>query len=518
MPLEKKVGQLFCVLGTIYEEKELYRLVHEVGVGGILFRPTPLKKLNSLYERIGEGEIPLLKAANLEEGGSSAYTEGTYFSSQMGVAATNDIKQCEHFAKICAYEGRKAGVNWTFSPVSDIDYNFRNPITNVRTFGSDPEKVKAFTEEYVRTVQANGIACAAKHFPGDGVDFRDQHLHPTINSLSVDEWESSYGNVYRNLINNGLLSIMVGHIKQPALEMAIDPSLTYGECKPASLSKPLLTGLLRERYGFNGLLVNDATIMAGFTIPMKRGEALPYAISSGIDMLVFSTDIDEDLKFMLEGVKGGLLSQSRLDAAVARILALKARLARPYSQSVLPNNDWAKECGDEAITLVKDIKGIIPLSPTKTPSIRLIVLGKDEIEGESIGKTAKDLLNKRGFTVEIYNREKDEMHGVNNLSCERLTLYLVNEPTESNRTTVRLSWNPKHALDVPRHPNEEPYVFVSLNNPYHLQDVPNIGTYINAYSPTLVVLEKTIEKLVGESPFKGISPVDPFCGLPDTHY
>lgn len=516
---EQKAGQLFCVLGTIYDTDELKKLVNDYCIGGVLFRPEPTRTIKEKYAAIDNGAVPLLKAANLEEGGAGGVSDGTWFASQMQVAATNDSECCKDFAAVCAEEGSEAKINWTFSPVCDVDYNFRNPITNVRTFGSDPEKVEKFALAYVKTIQGAGIAACAKHFPGDGVDFRDQHLHPTINSLSAEEWHGSYGRIYRTLIENGLLSVMAGHIKQPAVEMSVDGSLPYKDCLPASLSKGLLTGVLRGQYGFNGVIATDATIMGGYTMAMERRKAIPHTIAAGCDMIVFSTDFYEDYGFMLDGIRSGVISEERLNEAVTRILALKAKVCfNGASPKVAHKRQRVRDCAEKSITLVKNIGGILPVTPGRYRSIRLIVLGDDNLEGSSLTETAKTLLEREGFSVEIYSREKDDMHGVKELTEKRLTLYLANEPTESNRVTVRLSWNPRHAMDIPRYINEEPSVFVSLYNPYHLQDIPAVKVYINAYTPTKVNLEVALDKLFGKSPFKGVSPADAFCGLEDTRY
>lgn len=517
----EKAGQLFCVLGTIFDKETLYKLTHEYCIGGILFRPEPCDIINRKYaEAEKDIKVPLLKAANLEEGGIGAISDGTFYGTQMQVAATDNTAYAKTFGKFCAAEGRSCGVNWTFSPVCDIDYNFRNPITNVRTFGSSPARVKKMTKAYVDTVQKYGVAACAKHFPGDGVDFRDQHLHPTINSLTAKKWYATYGAIYKNLIDGGLMSIMVGHIKQPAVEQDISPALEYKDCLPASLSKHLITGVLREKYGFNGVITTDATIMGGYTMPMERRLALPATINAGIDMIVFNTDFEEDFGIILNAVESGEISRERLDEAVTRILALKAKVCFDNTQITLNGKQkMVEELADNSITLVKNIGNILPVTSDRYPEIRLVLLGNDTLgDGNSAVEIATKELKKRGFRVKLYVREEDDMHGVKELSQNRLTLYIANEPTESNRTTVRLSWNPKHAMDAPRYLNEEPSVFLSVYNPYHLQDVPAVKVYVNAYSPTATNITAAISKLAGESSFKGTSPVDAFCGLDDTRY
>lgn len=336
----------------------------------------------------------------------------------------------------------------------DLDLNFRNPITNVRSYGSDKERVKRNTEIYVRTMQDCGMAACAKHFPGDGVDFRDHHLHPTYNSLTAEEWYDSYGEVYRNLIAHDLMSIM-----------------------------------------------------------------------AGCDMIVFNTNFAEDYGYLLDGVREGLLTRERLDEAVERVLALKAcvcgRKERAQeaetAESGIEALRWRRECADKAVTLVKNRNPqVLPVTGEKYGSIRLISLGRDKMAEGSIRETAGELLRKKGFEVECYAPYEDDLHGCKDLTKKRLTLYLANYEQASNQTEVRIHWCEKHALDIPRFLNEEDSIFVSFANPYHLQDVPRIKTYINAYTATRSTVEAVIEKLLGESRFEGISPVDAFCGLPDT--
>ncbi|MCD8301317.1 MAG: glycosyl hydrolase family 3, partial [Clostridiales bacterium] len=260
-------------------------------------------------------------------------------------------------------------------------------------------------------------------------------------------------------------------------------------------------------------------IMAGFTQAMPRERAIPADIAEGADLLVFSTDIYEDYQYMLDGIKNGLLSEKRLDEAVTRILAMKTRLDAMSGQAVpgIPAKLWQRECADKAVTLVKNNQDILPISPERFPTIRLVTFGNDDTVDGSMTGIARELLQKEGFKVEVFDIDREDMHGTKDLDPHRLTLCLANCEQASNQTVVRLFWAKKHALDVPRHVWEEPSIFVSFSNPYHLQDVPRVKTYINAYSCHRPMIEAVIEKLMGRSEFKGISPVDAFCGLPDTH-
>lgn len=521
LTVEQKAGQLFCVMGGDFPPETLKEMVAAGKIGGILFRPVkPCKEIQADYAPLDAvAKVPLLKAANLEEGGSGGMNDGTLFGWPMLSAATDDVQVAERFGKVCGVEGRQAGINWTFSPVCDLDLNYLNPITNVRTFGSDKERVKKFTQAYVEAVQSCGMAACAKHYPGDGVDYRDQHLHPTCNSLPASEWYASYGKVYENLIAHDLLSVMVGHIAQPNVAKEADPDLSAEECAmPASLSKTLLTDVLRGALGFNGLITSDATIMGGYCMAMERRRAIPTSIMSGCDMLVFNTDFEEDYGFLLEGLENGLLTEQRLDDAVTRILALKAKVCfcEPCKENV-EAEQWHKECADKAVTLVKNLRPeVLPMTPERYPRIRLIALGKDEIQDGSVREITKELLEKAGFQVEVYDAYADDLHGTKELPKDRLTLYMANYEQASNQTVVRINWCKKHALDMPRYVNEETSIFVSLANPYMLQDAPRVKTYINVYTATRTTIAMTLEKLMGRSEFRGTSPVDPFCGLPDT--
>jgi beta-N-acetylhexosaminidase len=257
--------------------------------------------------------------------------------------------------------------------------------------------------------------------------------------------------------------------------------------------------------------------MGGFDMAMKREEALPRAIQSGIDVLVFNTDIDEDLAYLKDGLHRGLLTEERLDDAVLRILAMKKRMEK--LKKIVPEKVPArirKEVADRSITLVKSKDDALPLTLEKYESIELIPLGNDHCPDGSITERVKTRFEKAGYPVTVFDIDQVEMHGPKKLNPKVLHLYLCNEEAASNRITVRISWQKKHALDGPRFVNEVPYVFVSFANPYHLQDIPRVKDFVNAYTADKDVIDALVDKLLGKSDFKGRSPVDAFCGLEDT--
>ncbi|MBL0701566.1 MAG: hypothetical protein JJV90_00440, partial [Spiroplasma sp.] len=190
MTEDEKVKQLFCMIGLDLRPEAMQGLVQGYAPGGIMVRPSPKMQINAAYEMLQkESKIPMLTAANLESGGNGLATEGTNICSPLGLSATNNVEYIKEFATIIADEADAIGCNWAFAPVVDIDMEFRNPITNTRTFGDDVDKIITYGKIFNKTLMDRNIAVSIKHFPGDGVDERDQHLVTSINSLEMDEYE-----------------------------------------------------------------------------------------------------------------------------------------------------------------------------------------------------------------------------------------------------------------------------------------------------------------------------------------
>lgn len=530
MTLEEKVGQLFCPISYSSDPGYLQYQLLRFHVGGLLFKTSPSTEVRAALDFMQKGsKIPVLSAANLEFGSTGFLEDGTFFTQQMGIGATGDPEQAYRMGMVATKEAAAAGCNWAFAPICDLDLNWRNPIVNVRSYGSDPEQVIAMCKAYMRAAKENNVAVSVKHFPGDGVDEVDQHLLTSINSLTCEEWDATYGHVYRELIEEGAQTIMVGHIDQPAWRKRINPDTAEGTV-PATQSPELMTGLLRGELGFNGLIVTDATPMVGYTCAMKRSDAVPLTIMAGADMFLFNKDLEEDYGYMLDGVKRGVLTIARVDEAITRILALKASLGlwNKAKDAIIPpveatscigcteHHAWARACADEAITLVKDNQNALPLDPKKTPRLLLEVLG-DCASEKRIAEHMTALLEKEGFAATLYEPE-DFTHLEFKVESfhERYdaVLYLGNVENASNKTTNRINWYTMWGAgnNVPWFVHEVPVVFASLANPYHLVDVPMMKTYINCYSNNNETLEALVEKLMGRDSFRGISPTDPFCG------
>lgn len=540
MSIEEKIGQLFC--GIVFEDNEDYvrMLSEQVHIGGWMGRPLPMDTVIRMAN-LGQktSKIPLLIAANFEAGGDGLVTEGTNVGPNLQIGATGDAKMAAKQAYVCAKEGVAVGANYAFAPVIDINYDFQNPIMGTRLFGEDAEFVAEAGKEYTQTAQELGMAVSIKHFPGDGVDYRDQHLVTSVNSLSCEEWDESFGKAYQRSIDAGALTVMAGHIMQPAYSKYFRPDLKDEDIMPATLAPELLNDLLRKKLGFNGMIITDSSTMAGMCIPMRRSDLVPAAIAAGCDMFLFTKDAQEDFGYMMKGYQDGVITEERLEDALIHILGVKAALKLPEKKadgSIYVEEEKARKivgceehkeielaCADKAVTLVKSKEEIFPVTPEKYKRILLYFYGMGEGgmgNAADIGTDFKRKLEKRGFQVNLYDPGKGVegmLRGYEEIVEKYdMIFYIADLQTKSNQTTVRIEWKAAMGGDVPVHIHDVPTVFISFANPYHLQDVPRVKTYINAYKFKDANIDVLLDKLMGKSEFKGVSPVDAFCGLWDT--
>ena len=537
MTLDEKIGQLFLPINYIEDEQDLREFVQRFQPAGLMNRPAAgienQKKHRIMQE---ESKIPMFIPANIESGGNGIANEGTAFGNPLQVAATGDTRYAYELGKIAGAEGRAVGINYAFAPVVDFDNNSLNPITNTRTFGKDPEVVYSMAAAYIDGLTEDGkdMCYSIKHFPGDGVDNRDQHLHTTYNTLPVEEWENTYGKNFRRFIEKGAPTVMVGHIGLPEYVKEINPEATKKEIlSPGSLSKEIVTGLLRERMGFNGVIITDSTSMNGFYAHMSRKLAVPTAIANGCEFFLFNFGIEEDYTFMKQGIENGILSPERVDEAVTRTLALKVAMglfekqkegtkihqAEPLNiLGIQESRSLAKECATQAVTLVKDEEHNLPLSVEKHKNIMLYVMGdrEDFYGNKKVGDLFRKEMEKEGFHIDLFDYS---VHFPSSSATTKefldqydAAIYVLSEGTSSNQTTVRLTWNLPLANDAPWFVNDIPTIAISFANPYHLRDIPEIKTYINAYTTNEYNVEAVVDKLLGRSGFTGVNPVDTTCG------
>ncbi|GEM05542.1 beta-hexosamidase [Halolactibacillus miurensis] len=561
MTIEEKIGQLFINMGSERTEEYLTGVLNNYHIAGVRYNPGTAEEVYDQNKILQENsKIPLLIAANTEAGGNGACKDGTYVGHEVKIAATNDERYAYEMGRISGVEAAAIGCNWSFAPIVDLNRNWRNPIISTRTWSGDVDLTIKMSLAYMKGITESGIAPAAKHFPGDGLDERDQHLSFSVNYYSKEDWDETFGKVYGSLFDAGLPSIMAGHISLPEYVKHFNPDAAVQEqILPATLNKYILTDLLRDEMGFNGLVVTDASHMVAMTASMKRQDMLPTAIAAGSDLFLFFNDPDEDFQWMLEGYQNGVITDERLEEALTRILGTKAALGlhKKEKTALLPdketamatiglaeNKKIAEEVADKAITLVKDQQDIFPLNVNKSKRVLLVnVEGHKGGFGALIGAeqvrpvdTLKEILEQEGFEVSIWESteerinklpEEERAQAIANVYAQKRPIkelveqydVIINVASVQPNTDQRIQWPAsKGTPDIPFYVHEIPTIFVSVQAPNHLADVPQVQTFINTYDSKPFTLQALVEKMMGRSAFTGISPVDAFCGFLDTRY
>lgn len=533
LSFEDRLRQLFCEASMTDDPAEADTLA-KARLGGVTrFVGADLKAAWHATRRLVESsEVPLLVAGDLE-GGGIGMPCATPVPNQLGLAAAGSPVLAEEIAGLIAREARALGFNWSFGPVLDINARHRSAIVSTRSFGDDPDRVLAMGRSFMRGLQREGIAATLKHWPGEGFDERDQHLLTTINPLDMSVWESTFGRLYRTLLSDGALCVMSAHIALPAWAKRCG-AVGVEAYRPASISRALNESLLRGELGFNGLVVSDATMMAGLGSWGPRREVLPEVVASGCDMILFSFAIEDDLAHLQRAVDDGRLSTERVDAAVTRVLALKAALGL-HRQSVderIPPFEatrrivrspqhvaLANDAARKSVTLVKDVRGLLPLSPVRHH--RVVVISDEDRSGfvnqqAPAPLTLPGLLQARGFDVRAYDPERQPTPADTDL-----VLYLLAQESLYAQQTIQLDWrrlmgSRQAAQDRVWH--DLPTLLVSFGHPFYLFDAPRMPCLVNAYSPLPSVQQAVLECLLGELRFSGQSPVDATCGVPDAAF
>lgn len=557
---EEKTGQLFFQLTSSQEESYLKELMEKYHLGGCRYNPMPGKSVQEQNRKLQKyAKVPVFIACNTESGGDGACADGTYIGSGIKIGATGNEEYAYALGKMANEEAAAIGCNMAFAPVCDIYYNWENTEIAVRAFGNDPDRVARMSTAYLKGAHSVGcFACAAKHFPGNGLDFRDAHLSNHVNSFSVEEWDKTYGMVYRTLIDNGLDAIMGGHIMLPSYAKAINPKLQDEDMMPATLSPEIMTGLLRGRLGFNGMVVTDASHMVGMTDRMKRADMLPLAINAGCDMFLFFNDPEEDFATMLNAYREGIISEERMTEALTRILGLKAHLGlhKKSREELVPGEDISGEVlgkeeykamqrsiSRDAITLVKyKDENVLPVTPERYKRIMIVhvkgaeggmaTLMKMMGGGKNPAELLKEKLCEKGFDAFIYESPLDIMKkqmeagekpnlnlyfaGKNAIAdfVKDMDLVITLCDVSAGRPSFGLS---KGGGEIPWYVFELPVVVVGCNQPTMLADIPQARTYINTYDSKESTFDALVEDLMsGPEAFKGNDPIDSFCGMFDT--
>lgn len=557
---EEKVGQLFFQLTQSQDEEYLKELMEKYHLGGCRYNGAPGIKVQEQNRILQEyAKIPVFIACNTEAGGDGACSDGTYIGSGVKIGASAKEEYAHALGKMANEEAAAVGCNMAFAPVCDILYNWENTEVATRSFGNEPERVAKMSTEYIKGAHENqGFACAAKHFPGNGQDFRDAHLSNNVNYFDTQKWDETYGMVYKTLFENGLEAVMGGHIMLPSYAKEINPALQDEDMMPATLSPEIMTGLLRDRLGFNGMVVTDASHMVSMTDRMKRSEMLPKAINAGCDMFLFFNNPEEDYATMLQAYQNGTISEERMEEALRRILGLKAHLGlhKRGKEELVPKPEVLKEVlgkeehinmqkaiSDDCITLVKykDPK-VLPVTPERYKRIMIVhIKGSGGAMGELMklmggsGENPAELLKKKlcdkGFDTFIYESPLDQMKkqieagekpdlniyfaGKNAIAdfVKDMDLVITLCDVPSGRPSFGMS---KGGGEIPWYVFEVPVIVVGCGQPTMLADIPQARTYINTYDAKGSTFDALAAKIMdGPEAFKGIDPIDSYCGLFD---
>jgi len=532
MTAAKKCGQLFTCLfwfgvdtfsGNAFTNEQILEKYH---IGGARWQGGTAKQCQELLNSLQvASKIPLLIAANCDSGGNGACSDGTYIASGAQSEAARDPQVAYNAGYVSAREAGALGVNVNFDPCVDILFNWRNTIVNTRAYGTNADDVIKYTSAYIEGYRAGAdgsMVTCIKHFPGDGTEERDQHLVLGVNELSPEEWDASFGRVYKHHIEHGVEMFMAGHIALPYYQKKLNPALEDKDIMPATLAEELIQGLLKEKLGFNGMVITDASHMLGMRSAMRREDYVPGAIAAGCDMFLFFNDIDEDFNFMLNGYKKGVITEERMNDAVRRVLGLKAKmnLHKKQAEGTLLKSEkdlevvgcpehlaMRADAADKGITLVKNTLDQLPIRPETHKRIRFYHLTGEK---GGIQATSKSLdtfveeLTRRGFEVTVNDGSSRVIGSTleyrKNVDAALIVADIVGYGAQNN---YRIQWKTAMSNECPWYVWEVPTVMVSLNYTTHLHDATMVKCYINAYHSNPEIIKQVVDKIMGESEFKG---------------
>jgi beta-N-acetylhexosaminidase len=523
MTVEEKVGQMIaCRFTAEFRNadsayiRELESLVVDARIGGlILFAPARVYDAAELANRFQKlAKVPLLIAADFEAGAANRVTGATLFPPLMSLGAAGSGDLAYAMGRITALEGRAMGIHMTYAPVVDVNINPDNPIINTRSFGADPALVSRLAGAFIRGVQGNGMIATAKHFPGHGDTSVDSHtLMPTIEA-DLERLEKVELFPFQAAIDAGVKAVMSAHLAVPALDPA--PGV------PATLSAPIMTGLLREKMGFKGLIVTDALEMAGVTNTYTTEEAALRAILAGVDQLLLPPEPAKVIAYLAAAVRDGRVPVSRIDASVRRILEAKASLGLHRNRFVRIEDlrrlvapkaylDEAAKAFESAATLVRNDGPVLPLAVAPE---KLVVLSLSSDLGDYYaGQAFVTAMRKRFPDAPAFYADGD----TGNEALDEAFARAAAADTVVLALFSRLS-DRKGSVDLePRHidlirklaglEGGPAVVAVSFGSPYFLRHIPEVDAYLCLYKNTPETQAIAARALAGEMAVAGRLPV-----------
>ncbi len=371
---EDKLGQLFIV--ALYTNKgeehiqQVRHLVEKEHIGGlILMQDDAERHIQLVNEFQHKSPVPLMIGMDAEWGVYQRIAAAHKYPWAITLGAIQDKNRITEMAASIARDCQRMGVNWDFAPVADVNTNPKNPIIGNRSFGSEPQNVIASAFAYAQGLQRNNVLAAIKHFPGHGDTDQDSHLDLPAVTHSLNRLNTIELAPFRALADKGIGGIMVAHLYVPALEK--------GKDIPASISYNIITKLLKEKIGYQGLIITDALNMGAVANKYKAGELDALAFKAGNDIMLFSQDVETGKKLIQQAIDRGEISKKRVEESVKKILMTKYVLGLSQYTPRNPENinqdlnnaahqKLMQSLYADALTLIKDEKKILPLDCAKT--------------------------------------------------------------------------------------------------------------------------------------------------------
>lgn len=458
--------------------------------------------------------LPCVMTTDIEYGPGSYCLDLPHMPNPMAWGACNDPDLIERAGELTGRICRKAGVNHILAPVVDLNINFQAANVGIRSVSDDPDRVIKIAGAYIRGVQKKGyLGACLKHFPGDGIDDRNQHFMTIENSLSQEEWMNSYGKVYKELFKQGVMSVMVGHISLPAFQSEREKDV-YGAL-PGTASYDLITGLLKGKLGFEGCVISDAMSMIGICARIKPEKLGTEFFKAGGDLMLFPEN--GELERLISAVKSGEISIERIKDAATRVLKMKERLRLfedtdidaeigDISLDLIEMEKVGQQISDTAVHVVRNFENVIPFKKPNPKVLMINLTGHyyyKPIVGDEFRAMADEFC-KQGATVkELFDPYHTEVEEI----MDDYDLIVAVTKIHYHGATLRMGW--KNIMSfwrglVLHHPG---MVFVSLDDPYKLYDFPYAKTYINTFGDSDCSMRSAVKLILGKIEDKGKNPV-----------
>jgi len=524
LSVREKVGQLVVpwLLGNYaaFDSEEYDTLatwVDSLGVGGIIISVGPpleiAAKLNALQER---ARVPLLVAADLEWGSGMRLRGGTAFPMPMAVAATGRTWDAYELGRVTAYEARAVGIHMTYSPVADLNNNPENPIINTRSFGEDPQHAGDLIRAYIRGAHEHGLFTTAKHFPGHGDTDLDSHIELPVVPACWDRLDTVELEPFRAAIRAGVTAVMTAHVAVPCV--------TADSTEPATLSPVMMTDVLRDSLGFEGIVVTDALTMGAIVTRYGTGESAVRAFLAGSDLLLFPADPRAAVHAMVTAVDSGRITMERLDQSVRRMLELK-RKAGLFRNRIVPLDSVPTVVGRRTFQALADdmaARSLTLVQPGPIDTFRhtrqpVAVISYARETNLSIGRTLIAELRRLGTPVSSFRLYPAS----GTLSYDSARVVIARHRRVLFATSVRVISGLGH-LDMPdslatlilETEASMPTLLTSFGSPYLLSQLQGFaGGYLLAWSDIRSAELAVARVLAGGAPIGGRLPIS----LPPEH-